>query len=131
MDTSKEYIKMCDYFEIQDCRIMRDRFDFVVRRLSNCDDYIRNISDFNSVDTIWLPRQDQLQEMLDHTLRATHKLFSRFVLDDYFKPTLRESEKGSPFAYFSSMEQLWLAFVMEECYNKRWTGNEWKGVDKK
>lgn len=27
---------------------------------------------------------------------------------------------------FTSMEQLWLAFVMKEKYNKTWDGNEWK-----
>jgi len=26
---------------------------------------------------------------------------------------------------FHSMEQLWLAFVMKELYNKQWSGEEW------
>jgi len=64
-------------------------------------------------DTIWLPRQDQLQEM---------------VGQPYSRPSkqLRElaefSDEGHPSASF---EQLWLAFVMKEKYGKTWKG-EWK-----
>lgn len=26
---------------------------------------------------------------------------------------------------FKTMEQLWLAFVMKECFNKTWNGKQW------
>jgi len=64
--------------------------------------------------TVWLPRQDQLQEMIK-SISAFGRLkrFYRFV---YFEENRRHEW---------SMEQLWLAFVMKEKYEKVWDGTEW------
>jgi hypothetical protein len=57
----------------------------------------------------WLPRQDQLQEMLGGWDWACVFLRKRLV------------DKEFPTDWpVSSMEQLWLAFVMQEKYQKHW-----------
>lgn len=62
-------------------------------------------------DLIWLPRQDQLQKMIDNPpVWQFH----------YFVQELTRQGIQS-----MSYEQLWLAFVMKEKYNKIWNGDEW------
>ena len=69
-----------------------------------------------------LPRQDQLQEMIDtdidtlisgfiHT--TTHRLMFINKLDVYYK------------LYFDSMEKIWLGFTMLQKFNKIWDGKDW------
>jgi len=77
----------------------------------------------NNKQNIWLPRQDQLQEMvLDPTIiegdyypipRMLHEFY--LWLKDCRYPNV-------------SMEQLWLAFVMYEKYQKKWDSEkeEWE-----
>ncbi len=64
---------------------------------------------------IWLPRQDQLQEMADIGFVYISAKFFGMWCDDiqYDEPK------------FTSMEQLWLAFVMKEKHSKTWNGQEW------
>ena len=59
-----------------------------------------------------LERQDQLQEMVDMSLKEKVYRFSLWALFYTTKFTL--------------MEQLWLAFVIKEKYNKIWDGKGWK-----
>ena len=105
MDTSKEYIKMCDCEEIQTNR-----------------EYHATNKDFWDNDRIWLPRQDQLQEMLfpkikeDEDITARHKIRVKY----YYWYLLDGIEHKS-----MSGEQLWLAFVMKEKFNKTWKGKDW------
>jgi len=78
--------------------------------------------DFQDIDysnCIWLPRQDQLQEI-------TGTISILILLDDFHK--FLDSDYYSvkcPGFYFNSIEQLWLAFVMKKKYNKIWTNKEW------
>jgi len=72
---------------------------------------------------VFFPRQDQLQEMVlppwtDKVMsyRITAML-SKFNQWYFYKHAGR----------FSSMEQLWLGFVMREKYNKVWNGEDWIG----
>ena len=64
----------------------------------------------------WLPNQDQLQEMLGSYERIIDILYDH---DDYGFPLCNRYDD------FTSMEQLWLAFVMKEKYNKIWNGKDW------
>ena len=70
----------------------------------------------------WLPRQDQLQKML---YRDWHQAFNgqykfyRFCHGEY------PSQPPLVVSHFHTMEQLWLAFVMSEKFNKTWNGGEW------
>ncbi len=67
---------------------------------------------------VWLPHQDQLQEMVfkDVGLQSICSAIEQFS----------KSEDGAGITIFGTMEQLWLAFVMEKKYNKTWNGEEWK-----
>ncbi len=72
--------------------------------------------DDGELNVIWLPRQDQLQEMYDNGQGFTHQNLEHFFR--WYK---------SGIGQFSSMEQLWLVFVMSEKYNKIWNGKDWEG----
>ena len=119
MDSSKEYILMCEKaIEIQE--------------LWKCDTGDFNYSPGHDIvfiadirtrwrsrkqKNVWLPRQDQLQDIipglpLNHVLRI-----SKFVdnLDDGSGTILK----------WDSMEQLWLALIMYNKFSKRWNGKDW------
>ena len=71
---------------------------------------------------VWLPRQDQLQDMI--TIPKTHQNKSDIMhkvdaLNNWM-------HRYKPLTYqFNSGEQLWLAFVMYAKYSKKWDGKEW------
>lgn len=152
MDTGKKYIEMCDCEEIQG-NAPKEKGDVYYilthRENGNCDVMlvIRNIEyydcngftygeshkggvcwhkeshittnyyqdDYGMERTkkiLWLPRQDQLQEILKPYP------FSALLRD------VRMFWKGGG-RYCNSMEQLWLAFVMKEKFNKIWNESKW------
>jgi len=113
MDTSKEYIKMCfEAKELQD----RDFFYF----MSHPKEYVAEYQSKLGGIMTWLPRQDQLQEMIGkHYLRELIKIFIYWWDNNW-----QEHPE------FASMEQLWLAFVMKEKYNKIWDGEKWAPCEK-
>ena len=60
-----------------------------------------------------LDRQDQLQEMVGYSdIHSLMMHFWDFIGYDHI---------------CTSLEQLWLAFVMKEKYNKTWNGENWNG----
>ena len=117
MDTSPEYIKMCEGAEeIQ--KVWEISYgDFFVFKHPDywgapAVFYHQHIpSDLKEV-AIWLPRQDQLQEMVAH--ESIYNLLDKFDVWGKWDQSL-----------YDSMEKLWLAFVMKERYNKTWNGKEW------
>ena len=120
MDKTKEYIAQCDCPEIQglfegndgDVTAYLSEWDVSgnPRRINTCWPFQAPIKDF-----IWLPRQDQLQEMVD--LEPISLLLARFR--GWFKNEVIHRK------CLDSMEQLWLAFVMFELHGKKWDGREW------
>ena len=150
MDTSKEYIKMCEKAgEIQLLKREKKHTDtgkwkpgdyyttwfppFLITIIPQYLDEWADEPDYlhHPSENIWLPRQDQLQEMIQdnsqHYLNSVHQIWyefaeydgdgSIFAIPDYLK-------------HIASMEQLWLAFVMKEKYNKIWNGKGWVGNKK-
>lgn len=143
MDTSKKYIKMCERaHEIQENKNQHYFGDYIVRdgvvRVVNGyllneggneyraihnidDDFIEQWFMENYQYYIWLPRQDQLQEMVN---------IDKFIC---FKSGVLEIENYSQneesiyYSQLTSFEQLWLAFVMQEKHNKVWNEDkqEW------
>jgi hypothetical protein len=123
MDTSKEYIKMCEKaVEIQESW-KRSVGDYAWRGKDYLliPDAIGILTDPKTLivpyndDFIWLPRQDQLQEMVSNEV-------IRLMCDmSYFWADYDVNTKGK-----LSMEQLWLAFVMKENYKKQWNGEDWE-----
>ena len=125
MDTSQEYIKTCDCPEIQDgwkpevgdwadkgVIVGRRKDFFIIRRwtspLSGC------AVEYNKSQLIFLPRQDQLQGMV---MPVVGNIPEGMIL--YISKWLVTAEQA-----YGSMEQLWLAFVMWELYQKKWNAEK-------
>jgi hypothetical protein len=83
---------------------------------------------------IWLPRQDQLQKMLISPRQdfielledfywhwAGYKTEEKYPWREYIEDEDKIKIRGD----FTSMEQLWLAFVMKEKFGKYWSKGEW------
>lgn len=109
MDTSETYIKMSDCPEIQKLRATRTYHFPEEPKIVK--EYPREKTD-SYAGLIWLPHQDQLQGMLEGTV---HDKLGRLY---------RAIEKMIMYPH-ETMEQLWLAFVMKEKYNKVWNGEQW------
>lgn len=106
MDTSEIYIKMCEKTE----EIQKAKPPYG-------EQWFREFYTYYPEDQlVWLPRQDQLQEMLLNEEIDTICLALNFY--DWVKAGLWANAEYS-------MEQLWLAFVMKEKHNKVWNGQEW------
>lgn len=161
MDNSETCIKMCEKAkEIQKVRNhIYEEGDYCY--CSECGLFIHSegkLYDFGGI--IWLPRQDQLQEIyldMAPALRNFPQVISA-RLYSFANPPRRlkrpplvilEDDDNSEEAtairkqareeatkvlnpleveypkQFTSMEQLWLAFVMKEKYGKIWDGEDW------
>ncbi len=79
----------------------------------------------------WLPRQDQLQAMVNpegQGIIGFMYQFYRFMdalYCDWRDPWIAEVFKKQGRI---SLEQFWLCYVMKEKYQKHWTGEEWVEV---
>ncbi len=110
MDTSKTYIKMSDCEEIQalqTCLQLPNKINMVWwDSRGNC------WFDKDGIKAIWLPRQDELQERVKtNNLPYDIGSFLRYCIANVFP--------------HDTWEQLWLAFVMKERWNKIWVNGEW------
>ena len=126
MDTSKEYVKMCDCPEVRDMIqkiIESDRKRRVETRARFADtQYSIRIPDMTTPDvTIYnekddylrrvdLLSQDQIQEMMGHTQPGI------LAADGI---TLQLALKHD------TWEKFWLAFYMFEKHSKKWDGEKW------
>ncbi len=120
MDTSKEYIKMCDCPEVQGK--WRYKHDNVVSTADGIFSDLRNRSLKGKYT--WLPRQDQIQEMVEPTLRRA-KTFERdwhVIASEMWE---WRGQNGAYVANLLSMEQLWLVFYMQEKHGVEWDGKNW------
>ena len=144
MDKGKEYIKMCDCPEIQEQwePVIGDNVLFkygrgeyhgvavgktcafkIVAFFDRLPHQVeREIGSFlkgspSRDNLIWLPRQDQLQEMVRYEYRSFY-----FMVQNFFE----KSHGDNMFFLFDSMEQLWLTLVMKEKFNKVWHSQLWK-----
>ncbi len=63
----------------------------------------------------WLPRQDQLQEMVGEPLWQLNFRFIDWLRDKPYDGHINHSHLD-----FKSMEQLWLAFYMSEKHSRVW-----------
>lgn len=119
MNISPKYIKMCKKAdEIQ--QIWTPRVgDWTWRgeRYLPVSDTCGVITDmtFNKTDEIWLPRQDQLQEILGVADDLTAS-----ILEELAEFRFRFVCWNSRFAIVLSGEELWFMFVMYKKFNKIW-----------
>lgn len=116
MDISEEYIKMCDCDEIQKEWKAKEGDFFTVKHPKEkyrpvwvFDFYDMKEYEKNYYPCVFLPRQDQIQEMVGCVPGNHLSLMGKFV----------------KFDYYHSLEQKWLAFYMHEKHKKTWDGKEW------
>ena len=148
MDTSEIYIKMCDCPEIQgewdsqegDYTFFRDHRQRPTTIVGVYDGSPWALLP-RDVNYGWLPRQDQIQEMVGEKIFAGLVTFDNNDIgerisylsgrfDNFVKyhgrkviPTGKNTAKAT--YLFLSMEQLWLAFYMYEKHKKIWDGEKW------
>ena len=115
VDVSSNYIKMCEKaVEIQEPWVISGRNigDFYYNLHTHHRDIWKAHNKLASDFDIWLPRQDQLQEIYCTEYAFGLRWFYEFAIVNQIK--------------FNSMEQIWLAFAMQEKYGKVWDGKDWK-----
>jgi hypothetical protein len=126
MDKSSYYIKMCESAKVIQKQWKPDFGDFFVSMslgltsacLSLVSDLEKKVSYLKTIKAVWLPRQDQLQEMVIERYATPWDLtiaFSNILMAD----------NASYFDNFDSMEKLWLAFIMLEKHRKKWKDGKW------
>lgn len=134
MDTTEENVRMCE--KAEEVQIIGKA------KSTELDDWyyekatqLFSIGTFADESDIWLPRQDQLQEMIDTEIISRYiKLttigmslyYNRFkALDLWIDKLSRERNYYADRLLTFSGEQLWLAFAMYEKYSKIWNGDNW------
>ena len=94
-----------------------NRLPIPFTKLTDDDFFYSYLDKESELNFIWLPRQDQLQEMVKpdnvNSYWLVHKMNEFVDIENAGELT------GNP-----SMEQLWLSFVMRE-YKKKWNGATW------
>ena len=125
MYTSETYIKMCDCEEVQEKQPYgKDAINSFFHRIEMM--YIES-------QTIWLPRQDQIQEMMrKHYASQTEEnkgdawfpegtVALTYVLKNFCKWVCENRSHGER---TKSFEELWLGFYMWEKYQYFWSHDE-------
>jgi hypothetical protein len=140
MDTSKEYIEMCEKAqEIQELRYNGYEWGDYYFYYNYYDVCIQTPENYIEVSTskgitelvirkdnhVWLPRQDQLQEMLIHKyISFDYPLFA--MVEDLYNQEndMFDSEPENQ----RSLEKAWLILLMCEKYDKSWNpeNKEWE-----
>jgi hypothetical protein len=134
MDTSNKYIEMCGSANELQLKWEPRQGDFASCLKTG---FILKHLPREGESLSWLPRQDQLLDMLKgtHTVGAVLQGLYEFYEPEHFCPDADndvvtcgcealgvERRKG-----LDTIEQFALAYVMDELYKKRWDGTMWKG----
>jgi hypothetical protein len=85
-----------------------------------CEDLKENV--------LWLPRQDQLQKIIEPDDIKAISIVREVIEEQYYYPS--KGEEVAATNIFYSMEQLLLAFVMKEKFNKIWDEEDWISAKK-
>lgn len=119
MDISPEYIDMCaKAVEIQS----QWKPDFIfgsVLWLKFSKEIMVDIDCNSTSGVVWLPRQDQLQEMIDGSFEL--------IRTDLGEWQAQNDDEGGMFStgYLKSAEQAILCLVMSHKFHKVWSGTDW------
>ncbi len=128
MDTSETYIKMCEkawpYLKpFEPLFSRRLRMLYIVDGQVGMWHEIVNTSNADRGFALW--EQDRLQEMVEPTSlwNLNHRYSSwLYDIDDEGRCDFHINHNHLD---FTSMEQLWLAFLMYEKYDKVWLKGDW------
>jgi hypothetical protein len=131
MDLTFKYIEMCEKaVEIQAAKPWWDNrvLGFKIPHPE------RSRSYWIPLNAVWIPRQDQLQDIVreDESAIQLHERLLNWYCDPYgfgsmpFPKQIDKLEQWEDYVdSFTTMEQLWLAYVMWRKFGKIWTGQEW------
>ena len=140
MDTTEKYIKMSDNKDIQSLWVPADG-DFYVYFIVDHDPQIfirsarHGVDPVDSSHWIWLPRQDQCQDILTPNMTLGYMVCG---LDAFFDPERYCADGVCDVCkwhgirrrtIYDTMEQWWLAFMMFEKFSKEWNGLKWVKMD--
>lgn len=142
MDTSKEYIKMCEkslgnlewnpkFGDIVYCKstnetgIVRSVYKDYSNKEWVCfshESEDEGVFEFNAPKDSFIPlwRQDQLQDKVRSKLTYTDAIGAVWKLYNAVGPN-----RTSFYGKLRSLEQIWIAFVMKEEFSKVWNEKEW------
>ena len=129
MDTSKEYVKMCDCPEVQgkweprnNARQRGDTY-WVKPHDEGLDGHLKefahNFVGLPWADYIFLPRQDQIMAMCFDKTWGLQTILYRLKEFSTMDPGISITVSGT-------MEQLLLAFYMFTEHDKEWWGEKWQ-----
>lgn len=140
MDTSKVYINMSDHSKIQEQWKQLDGDYFygegwwghptvmMLFDANSCCAVLPRLEDHK--DTIWLPRQDQIQKMIGNFEKCVDIITNLedetgfFTAYTGFPPT--KFIRFSELPRFGSMEKLWLCIYMYGKHKLVWDGKKWQ-----
>ena len=139
MDTSETYVKMRikaipdlgrgkpleETFRSENYYVLEnDEYSVFISRNGNWYTFHPAIEMSEQGRTCQLERQDELQEMLTFSVGSFKDNFWSALADLY---DWSFGTKGAKFLDYipESMEQLWLAFVMQSLYQKSWNEEDW------
>jgi len=132
MDTTEQYIKMCEQaWEIQEQNKFAywgDGDTYYSPRAQRVFMFTMGLGDVaksHLPGEVWLPRQDQLQNMMRTKYDLPNICVEFYCFISGRVPLTNEIFANPIWETFTSMEQLWLAFVMQEKYGKVWGGESW------
>jgi hypothetical protein len=142
MDTSEKYIEMCraateiqkiwkaevgDYFwylpETLESTSFLCNLSLLIDRIGV---WLTPLTGSEGKYEIWLPRQDQLQDLLSDNLLDIAEGFYDYMTTEEFDIPEFDCVHCKE---YRSMEQLWLAYVMSDKYGKQWDGTKWFDLD--
>jgi len=86
------------------------------------ENYLRECEEVKE-EALWLPRQDQLQKIIEPDNSRIHSIMIN-VIESQYNDVSKQTMVSAP-EMFHSMEQLWLAYIMREKFNKLWNEEEW------
>ena len=123
---TENYIKMCEAAEEIQKEWKPVNWDrFIFKNDKTVGVGCGHIKSYMKVWYIWLPTQEQLQEMMISTLDDDFIGCVPLFLNEKLEECLFSN---GIYNWGTSYVELWLAFVMYEKYNKIWTGEKWEEV---
>ena len=122
MDTSIEFISMCqDARDIQSLKKHTTKIsggDWLYNTTTKSVEFgsfsVRNNVRFLSKEYIWLPRQDQYQELIENNQRDLLHNFNNYFENNYMNGIR-----------WDTFEKWWLCYTMLILYNKVWLIESW------
>jgi hypothetical protein len=99
--------------KVRECYCTGDFRDLCAEGLADFQSHLR---EEDIALLIWLPRQDQLQEMVRKDLGLQSICWLAYEYS---------TGRCAGITISGTMEQLWLGIVMSENYNKVWNGEDW------